>query len=134
MSKAKSQLQLGNAEEDYQTIGLLCREILISVGQAVFDPDLHPTSDGIVAGKTDAGRMLEAYIGSCLADASNKEVRAQAKASLALALNLQHRTAPHRTAPHRTAPQKLASLCLEAIASTFAVISIIDDGGDHRLQ
>lgn len=94
MSKAKSQLQLGNAEEDYQTIGLLCREILISLGQAVFDPDLHPTSDGIVAGKTDAGRMLEAYIGSCLAGASNKEVRAHTKASLALALNLQHRTAP----------------------------------------
>ncbi|MEH6662792.1 MAG: hypothetical protein V7679_14170 [Parasphingorhabdus sp.] len=116
LSKAKAQYGLASAEEDFQGIGLLCREVIISLAQAVFDAEIHKTTDGVEASKTDANRMIEAYIAHQFPGASFKEVRAHARASLALALNLQHR---------RTATRQLAALCLEGTASTVAVISII---------
>jgi hypothetical protein len=125
MGKARSQFELASAEEDYQAIGLLCREVIISLAQAVFDPEIHETLDGVTASATDANRMLEAYIGHVFPGGSNKEVRAHARASLALALNLQHR---------RTATKQLAALCVEATASTTAVISIIAKEGAGGLQ
>lgn len=125
MRKARSQFEVASAEEDYQAIGLLCREVIISLAQAVFDPDLHETLDGVTASATDANRMLEAYIGHVFPGGSNKEVRAHARASLALTLNLQHR---------RTATKQLAALCVEATASTTAVISIIARQGAGGVQ
>jgi hypothetical protein len=116
LSKARIQLERSSAEEEFQAVGLICREVLISLAQAVYDPTQHPTLDGVEASPTDAGRMLEAYVSSVFPGGSNKEVRAHAKASLALALNLQHR---------RTATRQLAALCLEATSSTTAVVSII---------
>lgn len=116
LSKARAQLDTASAEEDYQAIGLLCREIIISLALAVFDPAIHESPDGVRPSDTDANRMLEAYIAHVFPGSSNKEVRAHARASLALALNLQHR---------RTATRQLAALCIEATASTTSVISII---------
>lgn len=114
--KARTQLETASAEEDCQAIGLLCREAIISLAQAVYDPTIHESLDGVRPSETDANRMLEAYIAHVFSGASNKEVRAHHRASLALALNLQHR---------RTATRQLAELCVEATASTTAVVSII---------
>ncbi|EQB04500.1 hypothetical protein L288_13770 [Sphingobium quisquiliarum P25] len=116
LSKARAQHETASAEEDWQAIGLLCREVIISLAQAVYDPTLHESLDGVRPSETDANRMLEAYIAHVFPGASNKEVRAHHRASLALALNLQHR---------RTATRQLAALCVEATASTTAVVSII---------
>ncbi|WP_380874760.1 hypothetical protein [Sphingomonas sp. DBB INV C78] len=116
LSKARTQLETASAEEDWQAIGLLCREVIISLAQAVYDPAIHESLDGVRPSETDANRMLEAYIAHVFPGASNKEVRAHHRASLALALNLQHR---------RTATRQLAALCVEATASTTAVVSII---------
>ena len=116
LSKARTQLETASAEEDFQAIGLLCREVIISLAQAVYDPTIHESLDGVRPSDTDANRMLEAYIAHVFSGASNKEVRAHHRASLALALNLQHR---------RTATSQLAALCVEATASTTAVVSII---------
>lgn len=116
LSKARAQLGLASVEEDFQQIGLLCREVLISLGQSVFDPLLHSSLDGVKPSKTDANRMLVAYIAFAFGGASNEEVRAHAKASLRLALALQHR---------RTASRQLAAMCLEATSSTVAIVSII---------
>lgn len=116
LSKARAQLEIASAEEDWQAIGLLCREIIISLAQAVYDPSIHESLDGVRPSETDANRMLDGYIAHVFPGASNKEVRAHARASLALALNLQHR---------RTATRQLAALCVEATASTTAVISIM---------
>ena len=49
LSKAKKQLATAENEEDYQAVGLLCREVLISLGQAVFNPSEHKTIDGVGA-------------------------------------------------------------------------------------
>jgi hypothetical protein len=116
LAKSRTQLQAASAEEDCQAIGLMCREVVISLAQAVYDPEIHTSLDGVRPSPTDANRMLESYISHVFPGESFKEVRAHARASLALALNLQHR---------RTATKQLAALCLEATASTTAVISII---------
>lgn len=116
LAKARSQLDVASTEEEFQTIGLLCREVIISLAQAVFDPAIHVSLDGTTPSQTDANRMLEAYIAHTLAGGSEKEVRAHARAALGLALHLQHR---------RTATKLLANLCVEATASTAAILHII---------
>ena len=55
------ELAAAKVEEHFQAVGLLCREALISLGQAVFLAERHPTVDGVKASSTDAKRMLEAY-------------------------------------------------------------------------
>ena len=121
LAKARGQLDTASDEEDYQAIGLLCREVMISLAQAVFDPAIHVSEDGVSPSLTDANRMLEGYVGHSFPGESYKEVRAHARAALALALNIQHR---------RTATHKLAALCLEAATSATSVIAIIADRGD----
>lgn len=116
MNKMRQQLELGTNEEDYQQIGLLGREILISLAQAVYDPSLHPTVDGTDPSPTDAKRMLEAYIMSELEGGSNQAARKHARASLDLANDLQHR---------RTATFRSAALCAEASTSLVNIIAII---------
>lgn len=116
LAKARAQLDTSSDEEDYQAIGLLCREVMISLAQAVYDPAIHVSEDGVSPSATDANRMLEGYVGHAFPGESYKEVRAHARAALALALNIQHR---------RTATRKLASLCVEAASSATAVIAII---------
>jgi len=62
VGELKLRLVQASTEEQYQTVGLLCRETLISLAQAVFIEEDHETLDGVKASKTDAKRMLEAYI------------------------------------------------------------------------
>ncbi|MHA3792651.1 hypothetical protein [Sphingomonas sp. YL-JM2C] len=116
LSKARTQLETASAEEDCLAIGLLCREVIISLAQAVYDPTIHESLDGVRPSDTDAKRMLDAYIAHVFPGDGNKEIRQHARASLGLAVHLQHR---------RTATRQLAALCVEATASTTAVISII---------
>lgn len=117
LEKAFSALRVARHPEDCQTIGLLCREILISVGQAIYEPSRHRTADGTIPSATDAARMIEAFIVTDLAGGSNEVVRAHAKASLKLVVELQHR---------RTADYRLAALSIEAtrsVAETMAILS-----------
>jgi hypothetical protein len=116
LAKARAQLERASAAEDLQAVGLLCREVIISLAQSVYDPAIHQPVDGVKPSLTDANRMIEAYVAHVFPGESNKEVRAHARASLALALNVQHR---------RTATRQLAALCVEGTASTVAVIFII---------
>lgn len=114
--KARDSLERARTEEDFQTVGLLCREVLISLAQAVFVPGQHQPLDGVTPSPTDAKRMMEAYLHEVVPGDTFKEVRAHARASYDLSTQLQHR---------RTADRKLAALCLEATSSTVHVISIL---------
>ncbi|TIQ79917.1 hypothetical protein [Mesorhizobium sp.] len=118
LSKARLQFQTASVEEDWQAIGLVCREVLISLGQAAHDPDVHLVVDdkGMSISRTDARRLLDAWLHHEMPGGNNKEVRAHIKASLDLAVHLQHR---------RTATRQLAALCLEATSSAVAVVAII---------
>lgn len=103
-------------EEDFQAIGLLCREVLISLAQAVYDPNLHPPIDEVLPSQTDAKRMLESYITAIVGGETNEDVRKYAKAVYQLAVMLQHR---------RNATFREAAHCIEATRSLVNTISIL---------
>ena len=116
IEEARSSLRTAMTEEQFQSVGLVCREAIISVAQEVFDPTLHKTSDGVVPSATDANRMLEGFFNFELSGSSNQATRAYAKAAFNLSLALQHK----RTADFRT-----AALCLEAAVSTVNVVAVL---------
>jgi hypothetical protein len=62
VSEVRQRLERATTEEQFQAVGLLCREALISLGQTVFDPDRHKILDDVKVSPTDAKRMLEAYL------------------------------------------------------------------------
>ncbi|UPJ50790.1 hypothetical protein IVB30_05145 [Bradyrhizobium sp. 200] len=112
----RTRLAGAKTEEQFQSVGLLGRELLISAAQEVFDKDRHPTLDGVLASATDAKRMLEAYIAVELGGGINEYVRKHAKAALDLAVQLQHR---------RTATFRDAAICVEATTSVVSLIAIM---------
>ncbi|MCK5595194.1 hypothetical protein KAI19_03355 [bacterium] len=121
IEEIRNRLSSATTEEQYQAIGLLCRDALISLAQSVYDPKKHPNMDGIQPSETDAKRMLKNYITSTLASSSNEAARKHAKAAYDLANDLQHR---------RTANFRQAALCTEATASIINVIAIISGRRD----
>ena len=48
LAKARTRIDTASGEEDYQAIGLLCREVMISLAQAVYDPAIHFSEDGVL--------------------------------------------------------------------------------------
>ena len=60
------QLTRAASEEEYQTVGHLGREVMISLAQAVIDPVEAIGEDGQLPSSTDAARLLEAYISKTL--------------------------------------------------------------------
>jgi hypothetical protein len=116
MQEVRMRLDTGENEEQFQAVGLLCREVLISVAQEVFDPARHVVEEQISVSETDAKRMLDAILAGELEGATNEEARAHAKAAIRLALALQHR---------RTADFKTAALCAEATSSTVNILAVL---------
>jgi hypothetical protein len=115
VDKIMTGLEKAKDETEFQTVGLLCRECLISLAQAVFDPNKHKPTDGTEASETDAYRMLEAYFSAEFPGSENEALRKHAKASLTLANSLQHK---------RTAKYKDAALCSEATRTTVNIVAI----------
>jgi hypothetical protein len=100
---------------------LLCREVIVSLAQAVFKPEHHRTLDGIKTSETDAKRMLDSYIASELSVSTNEELRRYAKDAYQLSNCLQH---------SRTAGFRQAALCVEATRSLVNIIAIISGRRD----
>jgi hypothetical protein len=117
LQEVRLRLDEADSEEQYQAVGLLCREVLISVSQEVFNSDDHGTPDGSVPSDTDAKRMLDAFFAAELAGGANEESRAHAKAALRLALALQHK---------RTADFRMAAFCAEATSSVVNILAVLD--------
>lgn len=118
VKEIKVRLQQSTNEEQFQTVGLLCRETIISIGQAIFDKEKHPILDGVNVSKTDAKRMLDAYITVELAGGANESLRKYARASNDLANELTHK---------RTANKRDAALCSSATISLVNLIGILED-------
>jgi len=104
-------------EEQFQVVGFLSRETIITLAQAVYIKEKHPILDGKEVSKTDAKRMLEAYISVELSGSSNETLRRYAKATLDLANELTHK---------RTATKTDASLCATATISMINLIGAIE--------
>lgn len=116
VDQAKKQLEQGTTEEQFQGIGLLCRETLISLAQVVYDPGRHSSIDGVSPSKTDAKRMLEAFILHELQGSTHEVARKFARAALDLANDLQH---------SRTASFRDAALCVEATSAVVRVVGLV---------
>lgn len=119
----RRRLEQADVEEHFQAVGLLCREVLISVAQVVYDAQRHQAEDGTPPSETDAKRMLDAYLSTELSGGPNEGVRRHAKAALSLANDLQH---------HRTATYRQAALCAEATTSVVNLIAIISGRRDRN--
>ncbi len=121
LSEVRKRLEEASAEEQFQAVGLLCRETLISLAQTVYDPARHGAANGVAPSSTDAKRMLEGYLANELGGRTNEVARRHAKAALDLANDLQHR---------RTATFREAALCAEAITSVVNLVAIISGQRD----
>ena len=118
--KIKKDSTLANNEEDFQGVGLLCREVIISLAQAVYNPLMHGAKDGkgVVISETDAFRMISNYISAKLSGGSNEEIRAYAKTTNKLANLLTHK---------RSASKKDMLLTTSATIALINFIGIIED-------
>lgn len=119
----RRRLEQAENEEQFQAVGLLCRETLISVAQVVYDNERHRSQLDMDPSETDAKRMLDAFFATELAGSQNEGVRRHAKAALMLANDLQH---------HRTADYRQAALCAEATASVVNLAAIVSGRRDRR--
>jgi hypothetical protein len=111
------------AEEEFQAVGLLAREVLISVGQSVYDAGRHGAVDGIEPSPTDAKRMLEAYIAMELSGPGNEEARRFVRSAVGLADALQHRRSARRTD---------CELVAAAVESVVRMIELLDGHAPSR--
>jgi hypothetical protein len=121
IGEIRKRLAEAENEEQFQAVGLLCREALISLAQAVHDPKKHPSIDGKKPSETDAKRMLEAYLLAEFSGSTNEVARRYAKSAYKLAVELQHR---------RTAGFRHAALCVDATSSLINVIAIVSGRRD----
>lgn len=118
--KIKQDSVTARIEEDYQQIGLLCREVIISLAQAVYQPEVHGATDeeGKMIGKTDANRMISNYLTYKLAGSSNQELRTYAKNTNKLANLLTHK---------RDASRKDMLMAVSATIALINFIGILED-------
>jgi hypothetical protein len=108
LAEIRARLREAKTEEQFQAIGVLAREAMISLAQAVYVRATHPPLDGTEPSETDAKRMLEAYFAAELAD--NDAARKHVRATVDFANTLQHK---------RTATGIEAALCAEATSSVL---------------
>ena len=118
IDEMKNRLEVANAEEQFQAIGMLGRETIITVAQQVFDRALHKTEDGVEPSETDAKRMLDAFLGCELAGASNERTRKFTKSAVDMANQLTH---------DRMATKRDASMCLTSVTSVAYLIKLIQE-------
>jgi len=116
VEKVGRALEAAKNEEDFQAVGLLCRETIISLAQAVYNPETHVTPDGVTPSDTDAKRMIEGYIAGELSGSEHESHRKYARATFDLAVSTQHR---------RTATFRDAALCAEATRGIVNMIAVI---------
>jgi len=120
IDRLKKGIIYAKQEIDFQEIGLICRELLISLAQEVYNPNIHGICDekGVSIGQTDAVRMLSNYISVCMAGKSFEEFRAYAKNANQLANLLTHK---------RNATKKDMWLTVSATLSLINFIGIFED-------
>jgi hypothetical protein len=126
-ARVHSQLRTGEeqfgrsrTEVEFQGVGLTCREALITLAQAVHDPERHPSTmpGGKTIGDADAEERLGAYFDVALPGDGSRYARAFAKTAVALANHTVHK---------RTADFKAAALALTSMRALVQVLAILED-------
>lgn len=123
VSEIRKRMSEAKTEEQFQAVGLLSREMIISLAQEVYDSDIHVSADGVIPSKTDAKRMLDAFLSYELGGSSNEAYRKYAKVALILANDLTHR---------RSASIHEASMCVVAVISLVNIVKVITNKSNIR--
>lgn len=120
VEKIKQERKIAKDEEDFQEIGLLCRDVILSLAKAVYNPLIHGETDeqGTKIGSADSVRMLANYINYSLHGGDNKILRQYAKATNDMANQLTHK---------RTATKKEMLLVVSATMALINLIGILED-------
>ena len=124
MDRIRELLTTASTEEHFQEVGVLCREGLISVAQAVFDSRQHPPlpNDNTDVSDTDVKRMIARYVASEYPGASAREVRKCANSAVDLANKVTHR---------RTSTYRDAALCAQATFNVIGLVALISGRRDR---
>lgn len=121
VTRGQERLVTAHAADEFQMIGLICREALISLAQTVWietrHPIVNPPANGAPVSSSDAKRKLESYVAAELAGSSNEEFRRFAWAACNLASKLVH---------ERTANFANAARCLEALVGVINLVAITE--------
>lgn len=118
LDQVRKLLDEAKTEEQFQSVGHMCREALISLAQLLYSDELPLPEDGTKPSKTDAKRMFESYLSSRLDGSSNEAARKFAKSAFDLTNMLQHKN---------TATAVEAALCAEATMTVVNVMAILED-------
>ncbi|MCY4365918.1 MAG: hypothetical protein OXE17_06830 [Chloroflexi bacterium] len=109
-------LSHGAAEEGYQVVGHLGREVMISLAQAVIDPSEAIGEDGKRPSETDAVRLLDAYIGRTLPGSGHEALRRAVRGVVQATSAVLH---------VRSATYKDALLAVELVSATVHLTHIL---------
>ena len=112
----RDQLNRATVEEEFQTVGYLGREVMISLAQAVIDPSEAIGEDGNLPSSTDASRLLEAYIGKTLPGRGNEALRGAVRKAVIATSAVLH---------DRNATAKDAALIAELVSSSVHLVHIL---------
>lgn len=112
----RGQLARAASEEGYQAVGHLGREVMISLAQAVIEPTDAIGEDGKPPSDTDAGRLLEAYIGKMLAGGGNEALRGAVRGVVRATSAVLH---------DRNATPKDAALAAELVSASVHLVHIL---------
>ena len=112
----RDQLARAESEEGYQSVGHLGREVMISLAQAVIDPAEAIGEDGKAPSDTDAGRLLDVYIGKTLPGGGNEALRRAVRGVVSATSAVLH---------DRSATPKDASLIAELVSTSVHLVHIL---------
>ena len=112
----RGQLARAASEEEYQAVGHLGREVMISLAQAVIDPAEAIGEDGKPPSSTDAARLLDAYIGKTLSGGGNEALRRAVRGVVKATSAVLH---------DRRATPKDAALVGELVSSSVHLMHIL---------
>lgn len=90
LSQLRERFATARTAEDFQAVGLLCRDIFLSLSDATFDEERHLPEGVELPGPADAKRRLGLTIDAEADGASSQELRALMRATIDLANKVQH--------------------------------------------
>jgi hypothetical protein len=95
--KLRERYALARDTADCQAVGLLCVELLQTLGRTVFDPDVHLPEGQDAPKRDDAKRRISLYVQAVAKGEDHRDVRRVVDPAWALAQSVKHRQQPDRT-------------------------------------
>lgn len=118
LARMRGSLHDAVAADEFQKVGLIARDLIISLAHAVYDAQRHPSQSGSSPGSHDAKQMINDYLAVEAPGSTHATVRKVVGAVLELAMQLQHTRASQR---------ENAAICLEATAALVSIFEILEN-------